>query len=67
MVQCTVHDEWIESVLERRSDLRREQLDRTRELMNSSVRDCIVEGFEPLIESLKLLATIGAMRLLFSA
>jgi len=49
-----IHDEWIKSVLERRSDLKREQLERTRELMNSHVRDCLVEGYEPLIETLKL-------------
>lgn len=49
-----IHDEWIKSVLERRPDLKPEQLERTRELMNSHVRDCLVEGYEPLIESLKL-------------
>jgi predicted nucleic acid-binding protein len=49
-----IHDEWIRSVLERRLDLKREQLERTRELMNSHVRDCLVEGYEPLIETLRL-------------
>lgn len=50
----TIHDEWIKSVLERRPDLKREQLERTRKLMNSHVRDCLVEGYEPLIESIRL-------------
>jgi predicted nucleic acid-binding protein len=49
-----IHDEWIKSVLERRSDLKREQLERTRELMNSHVRDSLVEGYEPLIGTLRL-------------
>lgn len=29
-----IHDEWIRNLLENRADLRREQLERTRELMN---------------------------------
>src|ERR1700722_6141619 len=49
-----IHDEWIESVLERRPDLKREQLERTRALMNSHVRGCLVEGHEPLIKTLVL-------------
>jgi predicted nucleic acid-binding protein len=49
-----IHDEWIDSVLERRPDLKREQLERTRELMNSHVRDCLVEEYEPLIEAIVL-------------
>lgn len=49
-----IHDEWIKSILERRPDLKREQLERTRELMNSHVRDCLVEGFESLIETVEL-------------
>jgi hypothetical protein len=30
-------------------------LERTRDLMDSYVRDCLVEGYEPLIESITLL------------
>jgi len=30
-----IHDEWIRNVLEHRPDLRREQLERTRQLMNA--------------------------------
>ena len=49
-----IHDEWIRSVLENRPDLKPEQLERTRTLMNAHVRDCLVTGYEPLIEGLTL-------------
>jgi len=49
-----IHDEWMRSVLEARPDLTREQLERTRDLMNQHVRDCIVEGYESLTPSLEL-------------
>ena len=37
-----IHDEWIRNVLADRPDLRPEQLERTRQLMNTNVRDCLV-------------------------
>ncbi len=49
-----IHEEWIEAVLKARSDLDRAKLERTRDLMDSNVRDCIVTGYEPLIEGLQL-------------
>jgi hypothetical protein len=49
-----IHDEWIRSVLEDRADLTREQLERTRALMNLHVRDCLVTNYEDLIPSLTL-------------
>lgn len=49
-----IHDEWIRNVLKNRPDLTREQLERTRELMNSHVRDCLVSGYEDLIDGLEL-------------
>lgn len=49
-----IHDEWMRAVLRSRPDLNREQLERTRALMDSHVRDCLVTGFEPLIEGLAL-------------
>lgn len=49
-----IHEEWIRSVLEERSDLKREDLLRTKELMNENVRDCLVTGYEPLIDTLTL-------------
>lgn len=49
-----IHDEWIRNVLKNRPDLKPEQLQRTRELMNAHVRDCLVTGYEPLIEGITL-------------
>ena len=49
-----IHDEWIRNVLADRPDLTQEQLDRTRTLMNSHVRNCLVSGYEDLIEGLEL-------------
>ena len=49
-----IHEEWIRNVLESRPALTREQLTRTKELMNAHTRDSIVEGYEGLIESLAL-------------
>lgn len=49
-----IHEEWIRSVLANRPDLTQEQLNRTRTLMNSHVRDCLVTGYEELIAGLRL-------------
>ena len=47
-------DEMVNSVLRRRSDLTLAQLERTRRLMCDAVRDCVVTGYEPLIETIEL-------------
>jgi len=49
-----IHDEWIRNVLRQRPDLKPEDLDRTRVLMNAHVRDSLVTGFEHLIPSIAL-------------
>lgn len=49
-----IHEEWISNVLQNRPDLKLEQLLRTRDLMNAHVRDCVVTGYETLIESVNL-------------
>jgi predicted nucleic acid-binding protein len=49
-----IHEEWMRNLLENRADLRREQLERTRDLMNAHVRDCLVIGYEELIPALTL-------------
>lgn len=49
-----IHDEWIRSVLESRPDISREQLERTRALMDRYVNDVLVEEFESLIPTLSL-------------
>ena len=49
-----IHDEWIRNLLKNRPDLKRRQLEKTRRLMNAATRDCLVVGYEDLIESVKL-------------
>jgi predicted nucleic acid-binding protein len=49
-----IHDEWITAVLRNRPDLSRQQLERTRTLMNAHVRDALVDGHQPLIPALQL-------------
>jgi predicted nucleic acid-binding protein len=49
-----IHDEWIGSLLKNRPDLKAEQLQRTRELMDANVRDCLITGFEDMIPAIKL-------------
>lgn len=49
-----IHDEWTRNLLAKREDLTKEQLDRTVELMNAAVPDCLVTNFENLIPSLEL-------------
>jgi hypothetical protein len=49
-----IHDEWIRKVLQNRPDLTAQQLARTRELMNRAVPDCLVSGYEKLIDKLEL-------------
>jgi len=50
----TIQDEWIRSLLRNRPGLKRERLERTRSLMNSSIRDCLVTGYEDIVETLAL-------------
>ena len=49
-----IHDEWIRNVLLQRPDLKREDLERTRSLMNANVRDSLVTGFAHLIPAIEL-------------
>ncbi len=49
-----IHDEWTRNVLASRPDLSPEPLLRTRQLMNTHVRDSLVSGFEYLIPSIQL-------------
>lgn len=48
-----IHDEWTRNLLAQRPDLA-DALERTRSLMDQAVPDCLVEGYEPLIEGLSL-------------
>lgn len=49
-----IHEEWIKRVLANRADLKREQLERTRQKMNAHVRDCLVTDYQQLIPALQL-------------
>jgi hypothetical protein len=49
-----IHDEWIESLLKSRNDLKREALERTRRVMNEAVLDATIENYESLIPALTL-------------
>ena len=49
-----IHQEWMRSVLKNRPDLTLTQLERTKHLMNSNVRDALITGYEPLIPTLRL-------------
>ncbi len=49
-----IHDEWIRNVLKNRPDLSLQQLERTKNLMDKAVPDCLVSGHDPLISSLAL-------------
>ena len=49
-----IHDEWTRNVLASRPDLTQDHLNRTRQLMNTHVRDSLVTGFEFPIPSIDL-------------
>jgi predicted nucleic acid-binding protein len=49
-----IHDEWIRNLLINRPDLKAEQLNRVRNLMNKNIQDSLVSGFESLIPTLEL-------------
>ena len=47
-------DEMLRALSKDRPDIPPDKLDRLRQLMNEAVRDCLVSGYEPLIEGLAL-------------
>ena len=49
-----IHEEWMRNLLINRNDLSEEQLQRTVELMNQAIPDCLVEAYEGYIDSLEL-------------
>lgn len=50
----TIHEEWIGNLLAARPELSRAALERTRDLMNRAVPDCLVNGHETLIAGIEL-------------
>ncbi|MCL2118680.1 MAG: PIN domain-containing protein [Planctomycetaceae bacterium] len=49
-----IHEEWIYHVLKNNPHLTVTQLQRTRQLMDAHALDCLIEGYEDLIETLSL-------------
>jgi predicted nucleic acid-binding protein len=49
-----IHDEWVRNVLADNPELSPDRLARTRSLINVAVRDCLVTGYEDLIDTLSL-------------
>jgi hypothetical protein len=49
-----IHEEWVRNLLAKRPELARDQVERTRELMDASVPDCLVTGYEGLEAQLVL-------------
>jgi predicted nucleic acid-binding protein len=49
-----IHEEWIRAVLRERPDLTADNLARTRLLMDQHSEDALVDGYEPLVNSLSL-------------
>lgn len=47
-------DEMRRNLATNRPDISQDKLNKLFRLMNSAVRDCLVEGYEPLVEGLKL-------------
>lgn len=61
-----IHREWIEALLRNEPQRDRAALERTRELMNRAVRDCLVTGYEALIPSI-VLPDVGDRHVLAAA
>ena len=49
-----IHQEWMTNAIKNRPDLSPAQLERTRDLMNMAVLDCLVTGYESLTPTLQL-------------
>jgi predicted nucleic acid-binding protein len=48
-----IHEEWISALSRNRSDLQRSQLERTRDLMNEHIPDCLITDYEELIPGIE--------------
>ena len=49
-----IHEKWINALMRREPDRDRTVLKRTRQVMNSAVRDCLIKGYETHIDALEL-------------
>ena len=55
-----IHGEWIGALLRQRPELKREDLEWTRQQMDAAVPDCLVSGYEGL--EAELVATARALK-----
>jgi predicted nucleic acid-binding protein len=49
-----IHTEWMNNLLKNRPDLTRAQLENRRSQMDFSIRDCLIHGYEGIIETINL-------------
>jgi len=49
-----IHDEWIDALLRQEPHRQRAALERTRDLMNQAVRDCLITDYQSLMPALLL-------------
>lgn len=49
-----IQEEWISNLLANRKDISREKIERTKKLMEASVPDCLVQGYETIEAALDL-------------
>jgi hypothetical protein len=49
-----IQDEWMRNLLKNRPDLKMEQLQRTCNLMNKSILNCLVEDYEELASGMMM-------------
>ncbi len=49
-----IHGEWMRNLLKNRPDLTQKQVENTQNVMNRSIPDCLVDGYEPIIETIHL-------------
>lgn len=49
-----IHEEWMRNLTANRPDIPREKIERVRMLMDASIQDCLVTGYEPYETTLEL-------------
>ena len=49
-----IHEEWIRNVLKNNPNLTSERLTRTKNMMNASIKNCLVTGYESIVPELEL-------------
>jgi hypothetical protein len=49
-----IHDEWMRNVRKDYPDITQAQVEHIRDLMNTNVRDCLIDGYESMIPAITL-------------